>query len=152
MGSHVPCAGRECATCSQPRALAQASENPEVLSVKPGPGSGQVSLGHHLTHRTAPSSSWPCNRVGHPVVSLGRGRADRPGCWQKQAVTYKLVKINIMTSTLKKNIRVEDILEDIIYITPIVECHGEFISVQHVPSRTVYGLSLNNIEEYIQRK
>lgn len=63
---------------------------------------------------------------------------------------YKLVKINIMTSILKNNIRVENILEDIIYITPKAECHGDFISVQCVPSRTVYGLGLNNVEEYIQ--
>lgn len=59
------------------------------------------------------------------------------------------VKINIMTSILKNNIRVEDILKDIFYITTIAECHGEFISVQRVPSRTVYSLSLNNVEKYI---
>lgn len=88
--------------------------------------------------------------MGPPVVSLGRGRADWPGCWQKQAVTYKLVKINIMTSILRDNIRAEDILEDISYITPIAECRGQFISVHRVPSRTAYGLSLNNVEEYIQ--
>lgn len=83
---------------------------------------------------------------------LAGGELTGPAVGRNRLLLKKLVKINIMTSALKNNIRVEDILEDIIYITPIVECHGEFISVQHVPSRTVYGLSLNNIEEYIQHK
>ncbi|RMC22422.1 hypothetical protein DUI87_00736 [Hirundo rustica rustica] len=115
VGRDVPCTARKCSMCSQAECLLRLRRGPEVLSVKPGPEANRCRSGHTGLH---PHPRGSAIGLAPPVVSLGRGRADWPGFWQKQVVTYKLVKINIMTSIVKNNVREENILEDIIYITP----------------------------------